>query len=80
MQMKKYLLFIVAAMLATVARAADYDFFEYQGYRFFVLSEADHEVQIECSLDKLSGDITLPSSAINGTSRYIVVALGGLSD
>ena len=35
MQMKKYLFFIVAAMLATVARAADYDMFKYQGFSFY---------------------------------------------
>ena len=79
MKMKKYLLFIVAAMLATVARAADYDMFKYQGFSFMVISEADHEVELLGYEGNLSGDITIPSSAINGTSRYFVVGVGDCS-
>lgn len=74
MQMKKYLLFLVAAILATVARAAVGDTFTYQGLNFKVTSEDDHTVAVDRNdrndrNDNVSGDISIPSFAVNGSAR-----------
>ena len=75
MQMKKFLLFLVAAILATVARAAVGDTFTYQGLNFEVTSEDDHTVKVGRYND-VSGDISIPSFAVNGSSRYFVTGIG----
>ena len=74
--MKKYLFFLVAVMLATVARAADGDTFTYQGLNFKVTSEADHTVEVGAQDSSISGDISIPSFAVNGSSRYFVTSIG----
>ncbi len=76
MQMKKYLLFLVTAMLATIARAADGDIFTYQGLKFRITSEADRTVAV-FMYNEASGHISIPSFAINGSSRYFVTELAG---
>ena len=78
MQMKKYLLFLVAAILATVARAAVGDTFTYQGLNFKVTSEDDHTVAVDRidRNDNVSGDISIPSFAVNGSARYFVTEIG----
>lgn len=78
MQMKKYLLFLVAAILATVARAAVGDTFTYQGLNFKVTSEDDHTVAVDRNdrNDNVSGDISIPSFAVNGSARYFVTEIG----
>ena len=75
MQMKKYLLFLVAAMLATVARAAVGDTFTYQGLKFEVTSEDDHTVAVGRNVN-VSGDVSIPSVAVNDSSRYSVTEIG----
>ena len=75
MQMKKYLLFLVAAILATVARAANGDTFTYQGLNFKVTSEENHTVSVSRN-SNVSGDISIPSFAVNGSSRYFVTEIG----
>ncbi|MBP3537748.1 MAG: hypothetical protein J6J93_09465, partial [Muribaculaceae bacterium] len=72
--MKKYLLFLVAAILATVARAAG-DTFTYQGLNFKVTSEENHTVSVSRN-SNVSGDISIPSFAVNGSSRYFVTEIG----
>lgn len=74
MQMKKYLLFLVASMLAIVARAADGDTFAYEGLNFKVISEAEHSVAVARN-KSASGDISIPSYAVNGSSRYFVTEI-----
>ena len=73
--MKKYLLFLVAAMLATVARAYTGETFTYQGLKFKVTSEDDHTVVVNKNPDA-TGDISIPSFAVNGSSRYFVTEIG----
>lgn len=74
MQMKKFLLFLVAAILATVARAAVGDTFTYQGLKFKVTSEDDHTVAVD-RYNNVSGDISIPSFAVNGSARYFVTGI-----
>ena len=77
--MKKYLLFLVAAMLATVARAYNGETFTYQGLRFTVTSETDHTVEVGQQNRYISGDISIPSFAVNGSSRYFVTSIGEMA-
>ena len=73
--MKKYLLFLVAAMLATVARAADGDTFTYEGLNFKVISEEDHTAAVDYN-EHISGDLTIPSTVKHGESSYTVTEIG----
>ena len=73
--MKKYLLFLMAIMLATVARAADGDTFTFEGLNYKILSEADHTAEVGKN-DNASGEITIPYFATRGSSRYIVTSIG----
>lgn len=73
--MKKFLLFMVAAMLATVARAADDDTFAYQGLLFRVISEEDHTVEVVLRLKPVD-NLSIPSFAMNDTLRYSVTGIG----
>ena len=73
--MKKYLLFLMAIMLATVARAANGDTFTYEGLNYKVLSEADHTAAVGRN-DNASGKVTIPSFATRNGSRYVVTSIG----
>ena len=73
--MKKYLFFLMAIMLATVARAADGDTFTYEGLNYTILSEADHTAEVGRNGDA-SGAITIPSFATTNGSRYLVTSIG----
>ena len=78
--MKKHLFFLMAIMLATVARAADGDTFTYQGVKYKILSEADHTAQVYDVTDKnWSWSFTIPSFATWGSSRYIVTSIGSMA-
>ncbi|MBD5313942.1 MAG: leucine-rich repeat protein [Bacteroides sp.] len=72
--MKKYLLFLMAIMLATVARAADGDTFTFEGLNYTILSETDHTAAVDKNGDA-SGEVTIPSFATRGSSRYIVTRI-----
>ena len=74
--MKKHLLFLMAIMLATVARAADGDTFTYDGLIYTILSEADHTAEVRQNENVVSGGLTIPSFATRGSSRYIVTSIG----
>ncbi len=80
MQIKKYLLFLVAAMLATVARAAVGDAFTYHGLKFEVTSEDDRTVAVGKN-DRVYvyGDISIPPFAFKGSLRYSVTEIRGLA-
>ncbi|MDE6853716.1 MAG: leucine-rich repeat domain-containing protein, partial [Muribaculaceae bacterium] len=73
--MKKFLLFLVATMLATVGRAADGDFFNYEGLRYKVLSETEGQVEVDED-NYVSGDLTIPGFVTNKGSRYVVTSIG----
>ena len=73
--MKKYLLFMMAIISATVARAADGDRFTYEGLNYTILSEADHTVEVSKN-DNLSGEIVIPNFVSRDDSRYVVTELG----
>ena len=73
--MKKYLLFLMAIMLATVARAADGDTFTFEGLNYTILSEADHTAEVGKN-ENASGEVTIPSFATTNGSRYIVTSIG----
>ena len=73
--MKKYLFFLMAIMLATVARAADGDTFTYEGLNYKILSETDHTVEVGRNGDA-SGAITIPSFVTMNGSRYVVTSIG----
>ena len=73
--MKKYLLFLMAIMLATVARAADGDTFTYEGLNYKILSEADHTVEVGKN-GNASGEVTIPSFVTMNGSRYAVTSIG----
>lgn len=72
--MKKYLLFLMAAMLSTVVRGADGDTFTYLDINFKVISEENHTVAVDKN-PEASGSISIPSEAVNGTSRYAVTEI-----
>ena len=76
--MKKHLFFLMAIMLATVARAADGDTFRYDGLNYRILSEADHTAEVGVN-ENASGAITIPSFATRGSSRYIVTSIGSMA-
>ena len=69
--MKKYLLLVVAATLATFARAAIDDMFTYQGLNFRVTSEDKHTAEVDKN-SNASGNVSIPSEAVNGSSTYTV--------
>ena len=72
--MKKYLLLLMAIMLATVARAADGDTFEYNGLNYTILSETDHTVEVYYGqFGYWSGYI--PSFVTLNGSRYVVIGI-----
>ena len=73
--MKKHLFFLMAIMLATVARAAVGDTFTYDGLKYTILSETDHTAEVGDNKDA-SGEVTIPSFATRGSSRYIVTSIG----
>ena len=73
--MKKYLFFLMAIMLATVARAADGDTFTFEGLNYTILSEADHTAEVGKN-ENASGEVTIPSFATTNGSRYIVTSIG----
>ena len=73
--MKKHLLFLMAIMLATVARAADGDTFTYEGLNYTILSEADHTAAVGRN-GKASGEVTIPSFVTMNGSRYVVTSIG----
>ena len=73
--MKKNLLFLVAMMLATIARAADGDVFSYEGLYYKVLSETEHQVAVTESKN-VSGEITIPAFVTRNDSRYDVTSIG----
>ncbi len=73
--MKKILLFLVAMMLATSARAADGDVFSYEGLYYKVLSETEHQVAVTESKN-VSGEITIPAFVTRNDSRYDVTSIG----
>ena len=73
--MKKYLLFLMAIMFATVARAADGDTFTYEGLNYTILSEADHTVEVGRNREA-SGEVTIPSFVTMNGSRYVVTSIG----
>ena len=72
--MKKYLFFLMAIMLATVARAADGDTFTYEGLNYTILSEADHTAEVRGG--NASGEVTIPSFVTMNGSRYTVTSIG----
>ncbi|MDE6083101.1 MAG: leucine-rich repeat protein [Muribaculaceae bacterium] len=73
--MKKYLFFLMAIILATVARAADGDTFTYEGLNYTILSEADHTAAVG-SNENASGEVTIPSFITMNGSRYVVTSIG----
>ena len=73
--MKKYLLFLMAIMLATVARAADGDTFTFEGLKYTVLSEADHTAEVAKN-EGVSGEVNIPTFVTANGSRYIVTSIG----
>ena len=73
--MKKHLLFLMAIMLATVARARVGDTFQYQGLNYTILSETDHTVEVSYGeIGYWSGYI--PSFVTQNDSRYVVIGIG----
>ena len=73
--MKKCLLFLMAIMFATVARAADGDTFTYEGLNYTILSEADHTAEVGKN-ENASGEVTIPYFATTNGSRYVVTSIG----
>ena len=73
--MKKYLLFLMAIMLATVARAADGDTFTFEGLKYTVLSAADHTAEVAKN-GGVSGEVNIPTFVTANGSRYIVTSIG----
>ena len=74
--MKKYLLFLMAIMFATVARAADGDTFWYNGLNYTILSEADHTVEVGDNREYESRSVTIPSDVFYDGSPYTVTSIG----
>ena len=73
--MKKYLFFLMAIMLATVARAADGDTFTFEGLNYKILSEADHTAEVGRN-ENAYGEVTIPSFITMNGSRYVVTSIG----
>ena len=73
--MKKCLLFLMAIMFATVARAADGDTFTFEGLNYKILSEADHTAEVGRN-ENAYGEVTIPSFITMNGSRYVVTSIG----
>lgn len=74
--MKKFLIFVVVAMLSTVARGEVGDIFSYEKLDFRVLSEDEHTVEVYSYRDFIIGEFVIPSVVVNGTSSYDVIQIG----
>ncbi|MBD5170446.1 MAG: leucine-rich repeat protein [Bacteroidales bacterium] len=70
--MKKYLLIIVAMMLATVIRAT---VIYHAGCSFIVTSETDHTVELVYYSD-IATEVKLPDSVTNNGTQYAVTSIG----
>ena len=75
--MKKYLLFLMAMMLAIIARAAVGDVFSYEGLNYKVLSEADNTAEVDRNKN-VSGEVTIPASVVRDgiSNEYAVTSIG----
>lgn len=74
--MKKYLLLVVAATLATFARAAIDDMFTYQGLNFRVTSEDKHTAEVDKTLMHQAMFQSLPRQSM--ARRPTLLILSGL--
>lgn len=74
--MKKYLLFLVAVMLANIGRAAVGDTFEYDGLNYTILSEDDLTVEVKKKSYYHSGHRTIPAQVTHNGISYTVTAIG----
>lgn len=73
--MKKSLLLFVAMTLAAVASAYNGQVFIYEGLKYKVLSETEHQVEVTEN-DGARGDITIPAFVTRNDTRYTVTSLG----
>ena len=74
--MKKYLLLLVAVMLATIGRAAVGDTFEYVGLNYTILSEEDLTVEVKKNSYYHSGNLTIPAQVTHNGLSYTVTTIG----
>ncbi len=71
---EKILLTLCALLLSFSVFAMDGEVFDINGLTYIVLSEENHEVEVEGSKD-LSGDLIIPSEVTIGSSSYTVTSI-----
>ena len=74
--MKFLLLMAMALTVCISARAADGDNFTDGNFEYTVLSETEHTASLSDYVVEPKGYVTIPSSASNGTSSYVVREIG----